>query len=122
MARTAVRAGSACSQGHAARIRTVPDPPLHEVAGGADPVRFWRSLTHADWTVLLCGPDGSIGGEGEGLWDLDCRILSLPGPPCAGTSDRPRRRRRHGILRGLRGTVGGSTGRGLSSRCGRGSP
>jgi glycogen debranching enzyme len=34
------------------------------------------SLAHDGWTVLLCGPDGSIDGGPAGLWDHDCRVLS----------------------------------------------
>jgi glycogen debranching enzyme len=34
------------------------------------------SLAHDGWTVLLCGPDGSIDGGPSGLWDHDCRVLS----------------------------------------------
>ena len=43
---------------------------------GLDP-RFPHELSHRDWTVLLCHPDGAIGcDEGCGLFHHDCRILS----------------------------------------------
>ena len=43
---------------------------------GLDP-RFPHELSHRDWTVLLCHPDGEIGcDEGCGLFHHDCRILS----------------------------------------------
>jgi glycogen debranching enzyme len=43
---------------------------------GLDP-RFPHELSHRDWTVLLCHPDGSIGcDEGCGLFHHDCRVLS----------------------------------------------
>jgi glycogen debranching enzyme len=43
---------------------------------GLDP-RYPHELSHRDWTVLLCHPDGSIGcDEGCGLFHHDCRILS----------------------------------------------
>jgi hypothetical protein len=36
-----------------------------------------HELSHRDWTVLLCHPDGSIrGDDGCGLYHHDCRILS----------------------------------------------
>lgn len=34
------------------------------------------SLAHDGWTVLLCGPDGTIDGGQSGLWDHDARVLS----------------------------------------------
>lgn len=43
---------------------------------GLDP-RFPHELSHRDWTVLLCHPDGEIGcDEGCGLFHHDCRIVS----------------------------------------------
>jgi glycogen debranching enzyme len=43
---------------------------------GLDP-RHPHELTHRDWTVLLCHPDGAItGDDGCGLYHHDCRILS----------------------------------------------
>jgi glycogen debranching enzyme len=43
---------------------------------GLDP-RYPHELSHRDWTVLLCHPDGVIGcDEGCGLFHHDCRILS----------------------------------------------
>ena len=43
---------------------------------GLDP-RFPHELSHRDWTVLLCHPDGSIAGtDGCGLFHHDCRVLS----------------------------------------------
>ena len=43
---------------------------------GLDP-RFPHELSHRDWTVLLCHPNGEIGcDEGCGLFHHDCRILS----------------------------------------------
>ena len=43
---------------------------------GLDP-RFPHELSHRDWTVLLCHPDGAIAGDdGCGLYLHDCRILS----------------------------------------------
>src|SRR5688572_30238427 len=43
---------------------------------GLDP-RFPHELSHRDWTVLLCHPDGAIGcDEGCGLFHHDCRVLS----------------------------------------------
>lgn len=43
---------------------------------GLDP-RYPHELSHRDWTVLLCHPDGSIpGDDGCGLYHHDCRILS----------------------------------------------
>jgi glycogen debranching enzyme len=44
---------------------------------GLDP-RYPHELSHRDWTVLLCHPDGSIQGtDGCGLYHHDCRLLSL---------------------------------------------
>ena len=43
---------------------------------GLDP-RFPHELSHRDWTVLLCHPDGAItGDDGCGLFHHDCRVLS----------------------------------------------
>jgi glycogen debranching enzyme len=43
---------------------------------GLDP-RFPHELSHRDWSVLLCHPDGSIqGDDGCGLFHHDCRVLS----------------------------------------------
>ena len=43
---------------------------------GFDP-RHPHELSHRDWTVLLCHPDGAIqGDDGCGLFHHDCRILS----------------------------------------------
>lgn len=43
---------------------------------GLDP-RHPHELSHRDWTVLLCHPDGMIAGEdGCGLYYHDCRIVS----------------------------------------------
>ena len=43
---------------------------------GLDP-RFPHEVSHRDWTVLLCHPDGAIGcDEGCGLFHHDCRVLS----------------------------------------------
>jgi glycogen debranching enzyme len=43
---------------------------------GLDP-RYPHELSHRDWTVLLCHPDGGIpGDDGCGLYHHDCRILS----------------------------------------------
>jgi glycogen debranching enzyme len=43
---------------------------------GLDP-RHPHELSHRDWAVLLCHPDGSIpGDDGCGLFVDDCRILS----------------------------------------------
>ena len=43
---------------------------------GLDP-RFPHELSHRDWTVLLCHPDGAVGcDEGCGLFHHDCRVLS----------------------------------------------
>jgi glycogen debranching enzyme len=43
---------------------------------GFDP-REPHQLSHRDWTVLLCHPDGSIGDDiGCGLYVDDCRVLS----------------------------------------------
>lgn len=39
--------------------------------------RFPHELSHRDWTVLLCHPDGAISGDdGCGLFHHDCRIVS----------------------------------------------
>lgn len=43
---------------------------------GLDP-RYPHELSHRDWTVLLCHPDGRIlGDDGCGLFHHDCRLLS----------------------------------------------
>jgi glycogen debranching enzyme len=43
---------------------------------GLDP-RFPHELSHRDWAVLLCHPDGAIGcDDGCGLFHHDCRVLS----------------------------------------------
>ena len=43
---------------------------------GLDP-RFPHELSHRDWTVLLCHPDGTIeGDDGCGLFHHDCRVVS----------------------------------------------
>lgn len=43
---------------------------------GLDP-RYPHELSHRDWTVLLCHPNGAIvGDDGCGLYHHDCRILS----------------------------------------------
>ncbi|MDQ3937166.1 MAG: hypothetical protein M3253_00630, partial [Chloroflexota bacterium] len=43
---------------------------------GLDP-RYPHELSHRDWTVLLCHPDGAIpGSDGCGLYHHECRILS----------------------------------------------
>jgi glycogen debranching enzyme len=85
--------------GAAGRLRDIPDPPVGPAGGSVDPLRFHQTLAYDGWTVLLTGHDGSITSGGEGLWDLDCRILSrhqlrLGGQPlaCLGsaTVDGPR--------------------------------
>ncbi|MGH2380775.1 MAG: amylo-alpha-1,6-glucosidase [Candidatus Limnocylindria bacterium] len=43
---------------------------------GLDP-RHPHELSHRDWTVLLCHPNGAIpGDDGCGLYHHDCRVLS----------------------------------------------
>ena len=53
---------------------------------GLDP-RFPHELSHRDWTVLLCHPDGAIGcDDGCGLFHHDCRVLSRHRLTVDGTS------------------------------------
>src|SRR5919107_2250565 len=76
----------------APELRDVADPPNRPVPGGVDPLRFAQTLAHGGWTVLLSQPNGSIAGGSDGLYDLDCRVLSrhelrLDGAPLECVSD-----------------------------------
>lgn len=56
--------------------RSTARRPWSESQHGTDP-RYPHELSHRDWTVLLCHPDGAIvGDDGCGLYHHDCRILS----------------------------------------------
>jgi glycogen debranching enzyme len=57
-------------------VREVPEPPGRPVTTSADPLRPALTVAHDGWTVLLCRPNGAIEADREGLYDLDCRILS----------------------------------------------
>lgn len=68
--------GGVASRPAAVHPRLVEAPPAHPTWVDLDPVPADRSLAYDGWTVLLCGHDGGFRDGGDGLYDLDARILS----------------------------------------------
>ena len=64
-------------------------PPPGPTGADVDPIRPARSIAHGGYTVLVCGADGAIDGGGDGLWDLDTRILSRHRLRLDGVAPRP---------------------------------
>jgi glycogen debranching enzyme len=65
----------AATTSHARRRRDGP-PPSGPTGADLDPIRPARSIAHGGYTVLVCGADGAVERPDDGLYDLDCRILS----------------------------------------------